>query len=69
MQTNETNELFENLRKALGTYTEVAKALDLPERTFFDWRNRGFANERKWKIPIARLKMLLNLHDQNGLRN
>lgn len=42
-------ELFAKLEEKYGGVGKVAEVLDIPRRTYYDWRTRGFSTQRRWK--------------------
>lgn len=54
------DELFRQLKEKYRTHKNVAQLLGIPERTYADWRSRGF--KRQWcrKVVEDQLRNLLN---------
>ena len=46
---SEAKILFELLEKKCGGVGKAAELLDIPRRTYYDWKTRGFATDRRWK--------------------
>lgn len=47
--TKPFTELFNDLKAHYGTHTRAAKALNLPRRTYYDWKNDRFARDTQRK--------------------
>jgi len=52
MQTDETRQLFTRLETTFGGHHKAANALGISNRTYYDWRKRGFKSAKKWKPAI-----------------
>ena len=57
---------FEILEQKFGSKSAVARALGLPDRTYYDWRNRRYSATTQRRIDVALDNLLYRQTSPSG---